>query len=156
MDQLLRKSATKMSAGSRTLPLKIRLLHWGVAAIILTNAYVLEVGDAPHRYLGYLCVAFVITRLLFWKTKTHHYNPKAILVYAVIWACILGLGLTGWMMGLDRFWGNSTLENIHANLVNLILVLVVVHLLGIFVDAYRFKRKTWMKMLNGQIDEPKA
>lgn len=78
-----------------------------------------------------------------------HYNPKAVYVYYAIWAMIAGLGVSGFMMGLDRFWGNQTLEDIHEAISNLLLVLVTLHLFGVFFDAYKNKRRTWMLMISG-------
>ncbi len=140
-----------MSA-ARLAPL-FRVLHWGVALTVLLNAYVLEAGDPPHKYIGYLCVALVVLRLVLSKKRTvTHYNPKAIYIYGLIWLSIFGLGLTGFMMGLDRFWGNTTLEQIHSTIANVILVLVLIHLIGVFFDAYKHKRRTWMVMITGHKD----
>lgn len=127
-----------------------RFLHWGIAAVVLINLYILEPGDTPHRYLGYMVLAFVVLRLLISKKRrVVHYNPKAFFIYLLIWLSIFGLALTGFMMGLDRFWGNSTLEQIHEFLANSVLFLTILHLIGVFFDAYKNKRRTWMVMVTG-------
>jgi cytochrome b len=53
-------------------------------------------------------------------------------------------------MGLDRFWGNQTLEDIHEIISNVLLALVCVHLSGVFLDSFTSKRKTWMVMITGK------
>ncbi len=133
------------------LHIAIRLSHWLVALIVLLNGFILEEGKTLHRYFGYTIVGIVVLRLLFsLKVKVDHYNPKAKYVYFGIWALIIGLGVTGILMGLDRFFGNQTLEDIHETLFNLLSVLVLVHLGGVFFDAYRKKRRTWMVMFTGK------
>ena len=59
------------------------------------------------------------------------------------------MALTGFMLGLDRFFGDSTLEEIHEVISNILLGLVCLHLLGIVFDAFQNKRKTWMVMFTG-------
>lgn len=128
-----------------------RLLHWGIALIVVLNAFVLEAGKLPHRYLGYLCVALVLLRLVVFRQRgVEHYNPKARVVYLGIWGAILGLGVTGFLMGLDRFWGNSTLQETHELIGNGLLVLSAVHLMGMFLDSVTHRRKTWMLMISGK------
>lgn len=133
------------------LALKFRLLHWGVAFCVLLNAFVLDEGKQIHRYLGYSAIVLVALRIIFWKQrKITHYNDKAKYVYWCIWFCILGLSLTGFLMGLDRFFGNQTLEDIHEIISNVLLFLTGIHLLGLFFDAFKNKRKTWMVMISGE------
>lgn len=158
----------------------IRAIHWIVAGGVLFNQFVLEEGDPPHRWLGYLIAALVFGRVFwglaarnqvsfrFWplrpsdlKTflKSHFFridhtypahNPLASYVYLAVWTLILALALTGWMMGLDAFWGDEWLEDLHGTLADGLMALVLLHLIGIGVDSYLFKRKTWLLMITGK------
>ncbi|MFG1481525.1 cytochrome b/b6 domain-containing protein [Halobacteriovorax sp. HFRX-2_2] len=135
------------------LPLVFRVLHWGVAIAVLLNAFVLEEGKLIHRYLGYVAVSLVLLRLLIHKKNPiDHYNPKAKYVYWSMWGAIIGLASTGFLMGLDRFFGNDLLEDIHEVFSNILIFLSVLHLGGVFFDAYKMKRKTWMLMISGEKD----
>lgn len=137
----------------QNVPLKIRAIHWAIALAFPLNALVMPAGDLPHRLLGYGGAGLVATRLiLMLKHKQVYLNPKAIFVYSLIWLCIASLGVTGWMTQLDAFWGNSLLKQVHETIVYIMLSLVFVHLSGVFIDALRHKRKTWMKMISGSID----
>lgn len=78
------------------------------------------------------------------------HNPAASWVYIVIWLCVIGLGITGWMMGLDRFFGEEWLEDVHGIISNILQLCILAHLLGIAFDAKRFKRKTWLGMITGR------
>lgn len=166
-----------MSSERFVWPLGIRIIHWGLAICIVLNFFVLEEGDPPHRYLGYIALFFVVVRL-FWgvrgrgpvafknfnlrraylsrflrglrdrKTPTFDgHNPLAALTYFSMWFLVFLLAVSGWMMGLDAFWGEEWLENLHAYLSNFLMILVALHLLGIASDAYMHRRKTWLKML---------
>jgi cytochrome b len=160
-------------------PLSVRFIHWGIALIVLLDAFWFEEGDAPHRYLGYLGVGLVLIRAAYgfmgkghvlfssmplrlhdlkFYIKNHFrgsghfegHNPLASGVYILMWLLILGLGITGWMLELDAFWGSETLENVHSQMSNVLIALVVIHLLGLFLDAVLYKRRTWMGMIDGK------
>lgn len=160
-------------------PLWVRIFHWVLAVIIILDAFVLEDGDPPHRYLGYLALGIVLVRFLmgfvgkghenfknfpvgpshikkFLSThfqKAHHYeghNPLASLTYFVMWFLVIALGVSGWMLGLDAFWGNEMVEEIHGLFSGALIALVVFHLIGISIDAILYKRKTWMGMISGK------
>ena len=76
-------------------------------------------------------------------------NPLASYVYVFIWLCVVCLALSGWLMGLDAFWGDETLEEIHEIISNILLALVAMHLFGMLTDFIFHKRKPWKKMLKG-------
>lgn len=158
----------------------IRVIHWMVAGGVLLNWFLLEEGDPPHRWIGYAVATMVLCRIglgvagqgamafrswsLHWSDlksflKCHFsridhdyrtHNPLACYVYLVIWSVILALGVTGWMMGLDAFWGEEWLQDIHGALASGLMFLVLLHLVGIAVDSYLFKRKTWLGMITGK------
>jgi cytochrome b len=153
-----------------------RLLHWMIAVIILLNLFVLEHGDPPHRWLGIVAVGLVSirgfwglaggehSRFRTWPLRPHQikdffrdqstayagHNPPASLVYILIWLTIVALGVTGWMTRLDRFWGEEWLEEIHGGIAIWLQALIVVHCLGMALDARKHRRRTWMAMISGR------
>lgn len=157
--------------------LPVRVLHWSLAISVILNLFVLEEGDLPHRISGYVAAASVLLRGLWAFMKPHtaglstfslsprelaaylksggqeksrKHNPLASWTYLAIWTSVIGLATTGWMMGLDYFWGDDDLEDIHESFANFLLVLSLIHLLGISIDSIRYKRHTWLKMFNGR------
>ncbi len=123
---------------------------------VVLNLFILE--DDPHRWVGYAAVAVLLIRLTWgftkkasprWKDWSTH-NIMASLTYIGIWSLVLSMGITGWLMGTDRFWGEEWLEEIHENLSYGIKVLVVMHLLGIIIDSVRNRRPTWKSMITGK------
>jgi cytochrome b len=132
------------------LPLSFRVLHWALALFVILNFFFLEGGGLPHRMIGYAAFAAVLSRLAIQKKRPSHYNPKAVIVYGLIWLSVILQAATGFLMSLDRFWGNQTLQDTHELTANTIMLLVILHLVGVFWDAFREKRKTWMIMINGE------
>jgi cytochrome b len=108
------------------LPLIFRLLHWGLAFAVFLNLIILADGNLVP-----------------------HYNPKAVYAYYGIWACVATLAITGFMMGLDAFWGNDILSAGHQFAAYGLSALVVLHIGGVVADAILHKRRTWMVMVSG-------
>ncbi len=159
--------------------LPTRLAHWIVALCIFLNLFVLDSGDPPHEWAGYIAAGFVCFRLL-WGLVTRspsrlknfplhpkflfdflrnglqdtqentRHNPLAAWTYISIWLLIACLAVSGFMMGLDQFWGEDWLEEIHELFSNLLELLVVIHLLGIGLDSLRHRRAAWMAMIHGR------
>ena len=160
--------------------LPTRILHWTIAGAVLLNLFILESGDPPHQWAGYTAFAAFFLRFIWgfiggelsrfrsfpihprevfsfskslalWKPREYPgHNPLASLAYFAIWACVAGLGISGWMMGLDRYWGEEWLEEIHANIGLALQVLLGIHLFGVAIDACLHRRKSWMAMIDGK------
>jgi cytochrome b len=119
---------------------------------------VLEEGDDPHQWTGYAAVALVGFRFLwgfmggpasrFRGFLTQH-NPRATFVYILIWAAVLSLGATGFLMGTDTYFGEEWLEELHEALSKAVQALVLLHLLGLLVHSVRRRRHAWLAMFSG-------
>ena len=105
--------------------LKIRLLHWLMAAFVLVNLFLYTDGDDVHNWLGYGTLALVFFRMVLGLTSKGNegfrnfplrpsellsflqnlfkrerkdylgHNPAASYAYLVFWLLIIGLGITG-------------------------------------------------------------
>lgn len=143
-----------MSLSQKKVSASIRFLHLLLALAIFLNLFVLEEGDLSHEIAGYVAFSAVILRLLLPRFFSLNLAPNlggksALIIYASIWLLTIGLGITGFLMGLDYFWGESWLQDIHYYLSQGVQVLVLLHLIGIFSDSFLHKRKTWMLMISG-------
>lgn len=131
----------------------IRFVHWGIALAIILNLFIFDEGELVHRLLGYSAVLLVAVRLVHeFVRKTHRQFPNkiAFITYLLIWGCIISLGISGFLLGTDRFWGDELVEKIHELLANFIKGLAILHLLGIFIDSIKNNRRTWLNMVNGK------
>ncbi len=157
-----------MTEGQRIWDVPTRVLHWVVALAVLTNLFFLEEGETPHRWVGYSAFTAVLLRLI-WGLRTRSpsrlknlwqslwrsgadlpHSRQAAWTYLLMWIFILGLALSGWLMGTDAFWADETLDTIHSNLAKGMQILVVVHLAGISFDSLKFRRHTWRSMITGK------
>lgn len=135
--------------------LPTRLIHWALAICIVTNLFFLEEGDSPHQWIGYAAVALVAMRAALGFSKGRQGfrwqgpNRLATLLYLLLWTMVIALGITGWMMGLDKYWGDEQLHEIHENISLAIKVYIGLHLAGIAIDSIRYRRKTWLGMIKG-------
>lgn len=131
----------------------IRFIHWGIAFVIFLNLFITEDGEFFHRFLGYAAVLLVVIRLVYGLTTKNlrqFPNKIAVLTYFAMWSSLIGLAITGFMMGTDLFWGDELIEESHEFIANLLEVLIIIHILGFSLDAYKFKRRTWLNMINGK------
>ncbi|MCO5143007.1 MAG: cytochrome b/b6 domain-containing protein [Oligoflexia bacterium] len=157
-----------------------RILHWALAVCVLLNLFLLEEGEEAHEWAGYIAVGIVFIRFVwgfvggkasrfssfpihprslisYLKNKCsedgqfkNKHNPLASLVYLTLWLLIIGMGITGWMMNLDQFWGEDWVENLHSRISQGIEILLILHILGIAIDSIRYKRHTWLAMFTGK------
>lgn len=160
-----------------------RITHWALALCVILNLFVVDEGEDPHHWIGYTAVGLVGFRFLWGffgkrpsrlKSLPIHprtvwayvrggmkegdafaqkHNPLASYVYLTLWLLVIGLGISGWMMGLDAFWGEEWLEEVHGYLSTGVQVMVVAHLLGIAFDSIRYRRHTWLAMITGRRDQ---
>lgn len=158
--------------------LGIRTLHWCVAVCVILNLLVLEEGDPPHTWAGYVACFFVGLRLHqgffgkshalfrnfpffeiapflkdFFRSDAKPYeghNPMASWTYVGIWFLIFCLGLSGYLMSTDYFFGEESMQKLHEILSQCLVALILAHFAGILTDAWKHKRKTWLAMITGR------
>ena len=131
----------------------IRFIHWAVASAIFFNLFITEDGEFLHRFLGYAAVLLVVIRLVYGLTTKNHRqfpNKIAVLTYFAMWGSLIALAVTGFILGTDRFWGDDLIEESHELIANFLEMLIIIHILGFSFDAYKFKRRTWLNMINGK------
>lgn len=159
-----------------------RVIHWVVAIGVITNLYVIERGAYAHRLIGYTLAGAIVLRIVWGFLGGHHsrfvnfplgpshmirfvkgevtrkpvdyagHNPAASWTYIGVWGVILSLGVTGWMQGSDQFGSEEWVYDAHTYLTWALQGLIAAHIAGMSKDAFEFRRKTWMGMINGRRD----
>jgi cytochrome b len=124
---------------------------------VLLNYFVLEEGEAPHEWVGYLATALVVARAVwgfigspharfaaFFPTPErlrrhvqalrsgqpeHHWghNPLGALMMLLLMTLVLALGVTGWLQGTDAFFGEAWLQDLHEGLAHGLLISAGLH-----------------------------
>jgi cytochrome b len=157
----------------------VRIFHWTVALGTIANLTVLRNVEDPHVYLGYAMVGALTVRLVWGFVGKGHarfsafvLGPKAVVQYGsaliarrepryvghnpagavmmlVLMILIAGMGVTGWMMGSDQFWGEPWVEELHETLANIIIGAAVLHVLAAVVESVRHKENMPWSMVTG-------
>ncbi len=135
----------------------VRLFHWSLVACVLANLLLLEEGDPPHRWAGYIASGLVLVRIVWGFVGSHHarfasffptpsrlaahlaalksgrhessagHNPAGALMMLALMGLVISLGVSGYLMGTDQFWGEEWLEEVHEALATLLQVAVLLH-----------------------------
>jgi len=158
----------------------VRIFHWTVVLGVLLNSFLTEGGKAPHRYIGYAVAAALAIRIIWGFVGRAHARISDFVVSPVVvvrhlaavlagrdrryvghnpagGAMILGLRgllaatcLTGWMQGLDAFWGVEWVQEAHKIFANLILALAAVHALAAMVESFAHRENLVLAMITGR------
>jgi cytochrome b len=158
----------------------VRIVHWGVAAAILANATFIEDESLAHEVIGYTAVGLVIVRLLWGLVGTPHarfsafppdpvaavrhlaghlsgrhrrylsHNPAGALMAYNLWATILGMGITGYMMTTPAYFGIEWVEELHEGLFAWLMISVVLHLGGVILDSLVTRVPLVAAMIHGK------
>jgi cytochrome b len=135
----------------------VRIFHWSLVACVLLDFFVLDDGDAIHRWIGYAAAGLVAWRVLWGFIGSEHarfvdflptparlrehlralrhgraapsvgHNPIGALMMLALMACVALLGASGWLMTTDAFWGEDWLENVHEAIAQTLILLAGVH-----------------------------
>lgn len=163
----------------------VRLFHWSLVLLIAANLFVLESGHRAHRMVGYGCCLLVLLRILWGFAGTHHarfttfwptprrvrahlghllrgehddhpgHNPLgAIMIFGLL-ALVLLLGVTGWMMGQDAWFGDERIEALHGGLANVLLVAVGLHIVAAMLMSWLSRTNLIRAMITGVKTFPK-
>ncbi|WGD29087.1 cytochrome b/b6 domain-containing protein [Ancylobacter sp. WKF20] len=158
----------------------VRIFHWTVVAGCLLNLFVVEDGEALHQIIGYVVAAVLVVRVIWGFIGTHYarfaqfvpgprrlgrylsalakgreprmlgHNPAGAVMMLALMALLAATCVSGWMMGLDAFWGEDWLEETHEWLANSILVLALLHALAALVESHRHRENLVLSMITGR------
>lgn len=157
----------------------VRFFHWTLVACVLTNSFILDDGETVHQWAGYLASALVLSRVVWGfigsryarfaefiptpKRIANHvrgllsghmechrgHNPLGALMMLALMGLVLGLGLTGWMQGLDAFWGEAWLQDLHEVLGEVLIVMVGLHAAAAIVMGRMERTRLVKAMVTG-------
>ncbi|MCJ8144705.1 cytochrome b/b6 domain-containing protein [Ancylobacter sp. A5.8] len=164
----------------RVWDLVVRLFHWTVVTGCLLNLFVLDDGGLAHEVAGYAVAAALVIRVIWGFIGTRHarfadfvpgprrlgaylsallkgreprtlgHNPAGAVMMLVLMALLGGVSVTGWMMGLDAFWGEEWLEDLHGTLANSILALAFLHVGAALFESWRHRENLVWSMITGR------
>lgn len=156
----------------------VRLFHWSLV-VLVTSAWLFEDERTLHRWLGYGVIGLISFRLIWGFVGTRFARfvnfvpgPVKLLSYlrdmakgrerrylghnpaggAMIVALLLTLAAitgTGVMMGMDAYFGEEWVEDVHEVLANFLILLVLLHIGGVVLASRRHKENLVKSMVTG-------
>jgi cytochrome b len=158
----------------------VRLFHWTVAAGCVLDLFILEDGGSAHKLVGYMVAFALTVRLIWGFVGTRHarfahfapspasllryvravlrgegarfigHNPAgAVMIFALLYV-LAGVSVTGWMMSLDVFFGDESIETLHHGFAKAIFVLAFFHVAGTLFESWRHKENLIWSMITGR------
>lgn len=158
----------------------VRLFHWTVVAGCVLDLFVVEDGEFAHKAIGYAVAGALAVRLVWGFVGTRHarftsfvpgfgtlkryvaalahgeeprtlgHNPAGAVMMLLLMGLIAGTSVTGWMMGLDAYWGVEWVEKLHKAFANAILVLALVHAAAALFESFRHRENLVWSMVTGR------
>lgn len=158
----------------------VRIFHWTVVLGVLLDNFVLEGGKTPHRYVGYVVAAALGVRIVWGfigstharftdflvspRTMMSHlvaalmrrdrryvgHNPAGAAMILALMALLAATCLTGWMQGLDTFWGVEWVQQVHAVCANLIVAMAALHVAAALAESVFHRENLILSMITGR------
>lgn len=157
----------------------VRVFHWSTVGLFAA-AYLIDRPRDLHETLGYTLAAILAVRVVWGFVGSRHarfsdfvpgpgsflsyvlallrgregryvgHNPAGGAMVVALMLTLAGICLTGWMMGLDAYWGEDWVEDIHETLVTLCLALVALHVSGVIYESVRHRENLVGAMITGK------
>lgn len=180
MNATLTGQPVEIARTTRVWDLVVRIFHWTVVAGFLANMTITEDGGDAHEVIGYIVLAAIAVRLVWGFIGTRHarysdfvpgparlarylgqlmrgsepryigHNPAAAVMMAALLALMIFVGVSGWMMTIDAWWGEEWLEEVHEAAANAMLVLAGLHVLAAVIASFRHRENLILAMITGR------
>jgi len=162
----------------------VRVFHWSLVASFAVAWISGDEWDRLHIWAGYAAAALIAFRLVWGLLGPRYarfsqflrrpgtvaaylkeilsgrerrylgHNPAGGAMILLLIVSLAALCLTGWMATLDMFWGEDWVQNIHAVLANLLLVLVALHIAGVVLASLKHHENLARAMITGRKRAP--
>lgn len=158
----------------------VRVFHWSLAGLFLFCFATGDLWQHPHEWAGYAIAALVGGRVVWGLIGPAHarfsdflYRPAVIVGFlrdslrlrarrylghnpaggAMVIALLVATTVicaTGVMMGMDAFWGEEWVEDLHVGTTWLAIALIVLHLGGVILASIEHRENLVLSMLTGR------
>jgi cytochrome b len=164
----------------------VRVFHWSLVVAFATAWLTAEESRSVHEAAGYVVAGLVAFRILwgFVGPRRARFadfvrSPAAVVGFlrdtarfraprhlghnpaggAMVVALLLALAVitgSGYMMTTDAFWGVHWVRDVHEIAVNLTVVLLVLHVLGVVLASFEHRENLAAAMVTGRKRAPEA
>ncbi|PZN95780.1 MAG: cytochrome B [Alphaproteobacteria bacterium] len=157
----------------------VRVLHWTMALGVIANLTLLRENEDLHNIVGYVVLGALSLRIIWGFVGTRHarfadfvprpttlaaylramlarrepryigHNPAGSVMIIALLMLLAALGITGWMMSLDRFWGVPWVESLHETAANIVMVAAILHVLAAIFESVRHRENLPWSIISG-------
>ena len=158
----------------------VRIIHWAVALMVIAELTVIDEDWALHRWVGYAVLGFVLLRLVWGLIGPRHarfsafppslaaarehvaeilrgerrvhlsHNPLGALMAYNLWAALVALWVTGYMLGTNAFFGVEWVEELHEAIADWVMISVLLHVGGVVFETWRSGINLVRAMISGE------
>ena len=164
----------------------VRLFHWSLVAAFAANALFIDDDGRLHQWVGYVVVALVASRILWGVIGTRYarfasfppsiagamgqlremltglrrihvgHTPLGALMIYNLLLSMLVIGVSGYLMTTDAFWGVEWPEELHEASVAWAEISVVLHIAAVFFESWRTSVNLPRAMVTGCKELPEG
>lgn len=157
----------------------VRILHWTMALGVIANLTLLRENKDLHNIVGYVVLGALTARILWGFIGTRHaqfsdfvprpatlmgylkamlarrepryigHNPAGSVMMIGLLVLLAMLGISGWMMSLDRYWGVPWVETLHETIANIVMVAAILHVVAAIFESLRHHENLPWSMITG-------
>ncbi len=158
----------------------VRLFHWSLVASFVFAWFTANRVEALHVWAGYAAAGLIFLRLVWGLIGTRYarftsfvtgpfrvlaylgaivqgtearhlgHNPAGGAMVLTLMAGVLGLGVTGWMMYTDTWYGEDWVVTLHSVIAHLLVVMIILHLAGVLVASFKHHENLVSAMVSGK------
>ena len=162
----------------------VRLFHWTLVASFALAWFTANRAEAVHIWAGYGAATLIGLRLIWGLVGTRYarfssfvtgpgrvlaylrailtggearhigHNPAGGAMVLALMTGVAGLGLTGWMMFTDTWYGVDWVAELHGLIANLMVLLILLHLGGVALASFKHNENLVKAMITGQKRTP--
>lgn len=164
----------------------VRVFHWSLVATFFGAWASTEEIGWLHKGCGYVALALVLARVVWGFIGSEHarfasfvpgpakllrylaglvrlreprhlgHNPAGSVMILFLLTAVSAIGITGWMLTLDAFWGSGTVEDLHTGLVDFTLIAVGLHVAANVYSSLHHRENLVKAMITGdkRLEDP--
>ena len=162
----------------------VRVFHWSLVAGFAANALVIYDESKLHQWVGYAVMGLVAVRILWGFVGSRHarfsdfppspagamrqlgemtgsgrtvhvgHTPLGALMIYNLLVTLIVIGVSGWLMTTDMFWGTEWTEELHEVAVGWAEISVGLHIVAVFVESLRTRVNLPRAMVTGVKEIP--
>ncbi len=143
----------------------VRVTHWSVALLVVWDLVNEAGANPSHRYIGFAAGALVLLRLIWGLIGSRYsrlsematsalalpayvralsagsppryagHNPLGAWMAFALWTLVLVIVATGWALEVEAYWGDETLQTLHAGAAYTLAAFALVHVAGVIATS---------------------